>query len=155
MFVNPFPKNSVKTTKIHCVSYDKIPRIDPAHRNSDPPCVYISVVNESYRRLFSSWTLCIRLSHWLLVPVQQRYAAGRSQLTLFMDFEYCRLLRSGKWHPGYRPRAGFHSPHTFIRYIQSSLLVQSWSCYSIQKYKFQFADSGILDVIHRTYFDGI
>jgi len=70
MFVNPFATNAVKTTQIHSWWYEEITRIDPAQRNSDPPCAYISVVNELSQRLFSSLTLCIRLSQRLLAPVQ-------------------------------------------------------------------------------------
>jgi len=62
MFMNPFATNAVKTTQIHRWWYEEITRIDPAQRNSDLPCAYISVVNELSQRLFSSLTLCIRLS---------------------------------------------------------------------------------------------
>jgi len=47
MFVNPSATNAVKTAQIHSLLYEEIARIDPAQRNSDPPCMYISVVNES------------------------------------------------------------------------------------------------------------
>jgi len=70
MFVNHFVTNAVKTAHIHCWWYEEIARIDPAQRTSDPPHAYISVVNESSQRLFSSLTLCIRLSQRLLVPMQ-------------------------------------------------------------------------------------
>jgi len=69
MFVNHFAKNAVKTAQIHSWWYEEIARIDPAKRNSDPPCAYISVVNELSQRLFSSLTLRIRLSQRLLAPV--------------------------------------------------------------------------------------
>ena len=62
MFVNSFATNEVKTAQIHSWWYEEIARIDPAQRNSDPPCACISAVNESSQRLFSSLTLCIRLS---------------------------------------------------------------------------------------------
>jgi hypothetical protein len=45
MFVNPFAMNAVPTAQIHSWWHDEIARIDPAQRNSDPPCAYISVVN--------------------------------------------------------------------------------------------------------------
>jgi hypothetical protein len=41
MLVNPFARNAVKTAQIHCWWYEEIPRIDPAQRDSDPPCAYI------------------------------------------------------------------------------------------------------------------
>jgi hypothetical protein len=97
MFVNPFATNAVKTTQIYSWWYEEIARIDPAHRNSDPQRVYISVVNEVSQRSFSSLTLCIRLSQRLLAPLQQWYTTARSQLTVFTDFKHCRLQRSGKW----------------------------------------------------------
>ena len=62
MIVNPFSTDAVKTAQIHSWWYEEFARIDPAQRNSDPPRVYISVVNESSHRLFSSLRLCIRLS---------------------------------------------------------------------------------------------
>jgi hypothetical protein len=46
MFVNPFATNVVKTAQIHSWWYEEIARIEPAQRTSDPPHVYISVVNE-------------------------------------------------------------------------------------------------------------
>jgi len=49
MLVNPFATNAVKTAQIHTWWYEEIPRIDPAQRNSDPPCAYISAVNELSR----------------------------------------------------------------------------------------------------------
>jgi hypothetical protein len=45
VFVTPFAPNAVKTAQIHSWWYEEIARIDPAQRNSDPPCAYISVVN--------------------------------------------------------------------------------------------------------------
>jgi len=45
--VNPFATNVVNTTQIHSRQYEKIARIDPAQRNSDPPHAYNSVVNKS------------------------------------------------------------------------------------------------------------
>jgi len=72
-FVNPFATNPVKTAQIHGWWNEEIARIEPAQRNSDPPRAYISVVNELSQRLFSSLTLCIRLSQRLLAPVQQLY----------------------------------------------------------------------------------
>jgi hypothetical protein len=71
IFVNPFATNAVKTTHIHSWWYEEIARIDGAQRNSDPPCAYVSVVNESSQQLFSSLTLCITFSQRLLAPVQQ------------------------------------------------------------------------------------
>jgi len=62
MFGNPVAMKAVKTAEIHSWWYDIIARIDPAQRNSDPPRAYISVVNESSQRLFSSLTLCTRVS---------------------------------------------------------------------------------------------
>jgi hypothetical protein len=95
MFVNPFATNAVKTAQIHRWWYEEIARIDPAQRNSNPPCAYISVVNELSQILFSSLTLCIRLSQRLLAPMQQWYTAARLQSTPFMDFEHSRLQRFG------------------------------------------------------------
>jgi hypothetical protein len=69
MFVNPIATNAVKTIQIDSWWYEEIAMIDPAQRNSDPPRGYISVVNELSQRLFSSLTLCIRLSQRLLAPV--------------------------------------------------------------------------------------
>ena len=46
MFVNPFATNAVKTIQIHYCWYEEIARIDTAQKNSDPPCAYISAVNE-------------------------------------------------------------------------------------------------------------
>jgi hypothetical protein len=97
VFVNPFATNMVKTAQIHSWSYEEIALIDPAQRNSNPPHAYISVVNESSQRLFSSLTLFTRLSERLLAPVKQWYTAARLQSTRFTDFEHSRLQRSGKW----------------------------------------------------------
>jgi len=97
MLVNPFATNAVKTAQIHSWWYEEIARIDPAQRNSDPPRTYISVVNELSQLLFSLLTLCIRLSHRFLAPVQQWYTAARPQSTLFTDFKHSHLQRSGKW----------------------------------------------------------
>jgi hypothetical protein len=97
MFVNLFATNAVKTAQIDSWWYEEIARIDPAQSNSDPPRAYISVVNELSQRLFSSLTLCIRLSQRLLAPVQQGYTAARLQSTLFTDFEHSRLQRSANW----------------------------------------------------------
>jgi len=47
MFVTPFATNPVKTAQIHSWWYEEISRIGSAQRKSDPPHVYISVVNES------------------------------------------------------------------------------------------------------------
>jgi len=47
MSMIPFAKNAVKTAQIHTGWYMGINRIDPAQRNLDPPCTYISVVNIS------------------------------------------------------------------------------------------------------------
>ena len=96
MFVNHVPTNAVKTAQIHISWYEEIARIDPTQRNSDPPRAYISVVNEFSQRLFSSLTLCIRLSQILLAHMQQWCTAARPQSTLFTDFEHSRLQRSGK-----------------------------------------------------------
>jgi hypothetical protein len=46
MFVNPFATNAVKTTQVYSWWYEEIAKIDPAQRNSDPTCAYISVGNE-------------------------------------------------------------------------------------------------------------
>jgi len=62
MFVNAFATNSVKTARIRSWWYEEIARIDPAQRDSDPPCAYILVVNESSQRLFSSLTLGITVA---------------------------------------------------------------------------------------------
>jgi len=97
VFVNPFATNEVKTAQIHSWWYEEIASIVPAQRNSDPPRAYISVVNELSQRLFSSLTLCIRLSQRLLASVERWYTAARHQSTLFTDFKHSRLQRSGKW----------------------------------------------------------
>jgi len=95
MFVNHFAKNAVKTTRIHCCWYEKIVRIDPAQRNSDPPHADRTVVNESSEWLFLSLTLHIRLLQWFLAPIQQWYTAGRLQSTQHTDVEQCDIQRSG------------------------------------------------------------
>ena len=61
MFVNPFAMNVAKTDQIQSWWYEEIARIDPADRNSDPPYGYISVVTESFKKLYSAVTLSIRL----------------------------------------------------------------------------------------------
>jgi len=97
MFVNPFATNAVKTAQIQSWWYEEIAKNDPAQTNSDPPCAYISVVNELSQRLFLSLTLCIRLSQRLLAPVQQWFRVARPQSALFTDFEHTHLQRSRKW----------------------------------------------------------
>jgi hypothetical protein len=61
IFVNSFPTTAVKTTRTHSKWYEEIAMIDSAQRKSDPPHAYISVVNESSQRLYSSLILCITL----------------------------------------------------------------------------------------------
>jgi len=73
MFVNPFATNAAKTAPIHGWWYEDIARINQAQSTSDPPHAYISVVNESSQWLCLSLTLCIRLSHRFVPPVQQWY----------------------------------------------------------------------------------
>jgi len=97
MFVNPFATKVEKTDQIHSWWYEEIASIDPAQTNSDPPCAYFSVVNELSQQLFSSLTLCIRLSQIFLASVQQCYTTARHQSNLFTVFEHNRLQRSGKW----------------------------------------------------------
>jgi len=97
MFVKPFATNAVNVAQIHSLWYEDIARIDPAQRNSDPSRAYISVVNESTQWLFSSLTLCIRISQWILAPVQQWYTAARLQSTIFTDFKQSPLERSREW----------------------------------------------------------
>jgi len=46
MFVNPFAPTAVKTAQINSWWYKEIGWIDPAQRNADPPCGYLSLVNE-------------------------------------------------------------------------------------------------------------
>jgi len=70
-FTNSIATNAVNTAWIQSWSYEEIARIDPAQRNSDPPHAYILMVNTSFQQLFSSLTLCIRLSQSLLTPMQQ------------------------------------------------------------------------------------
>jgi len=60
MFVNPFAMNAVKTAQMHSWWYEEITRINPAQRQSDDPRAYISLVNESSQKLFTSQTLKIR-----------------------------------------------------------------------------------------------
>jgi hypothetical protein len=88
MFVNRLTQNAVKTTQIHSWWFKEIPRIDPTLRNLDPAPAYITVVNESSQRLFSSLTLQIRSLHRLLASMQQWYTSSRLQhLTLYQDCE--------------------------------------------------------------------
>jgi len=47
MFVNLFEPYAIMTAQIHWWKVVDIAKIDPAHRKSDPPRAYISVVNES------------------------------------------------------------------------------------------------------------
>jgi len=61
-FVNPFAINAVKTTLIHSWWYEDIARFNPSQRKSDVPYANISEVNQSSQRVFSSLTLCIKLS---------------------------------------------------------------------------------------------
>jgi len=91
MFVNQFDPNVVRTAQIHSCWYEEIAKIDPAQRNTDPPHAYISVVNESSQWLFSSLTLCIRLSQRVFALVQQWYTAAGPRKTLFKDFEHSYL----------------------------------------------------------------
>jgi hypothetical protein len=44
MFNNPFATNAVKTAQIHSWWYHYVTKVNPAKRNTDPPCAYISVV---------------------------------------------------------------------------------------------------------------
>ena len=97
MYLNPFAKNAVKTAQIHSWRYEEHTRIDPAQRNSDPPRVYISVVNEFSPEMLSVLTLWIRLSQRLPNLVQQWYTAARPQSTLLTDFDLNRLQRSRIW----------------------------------------------------------
>ena len=97
MFVISFAMNVVKPAHIHSYWYEEIARIDPAQRNSHPPCAYISVLNKSSQRLCSSLTLCISLSRNFLVPLPQWYTSAKVQSTLFTDIEQSRLQRSGNW----------------------------------------------------------
>jgi len=97
MFVNPFATNVVKTAQIHSWWYEEIARIYPAQQISHPPHAYISVVNELSQQLFSVLTWCIWFSQRLHAAMQQCYTATSPQLTLFMDFGYSCLQRSGKW----------------------------------------------------------
>jgi hypothetical protein len=53
MFVNPFITNAVKTAQINNWWYEETSWIDPAQRNADPPCGYVSLVNEFSLRFFS------------------------------------------------------------------------------------------------------
>jgi hypothetical protein len=89
--------NAVKTAQVHSWWYEEIGRIDPALRNSDPPPVYISVVNKVSQRLISSLTLYMRPLQSLVAQVQQWYTAARPQSTLLTDFKPSRLQQSGKW----------------------------------------------------------
>lgn len=61
MFVNPFPTNAVETAQIHCWWYEEIIRIDPAQKDSDLPCMYITIVNTVSQRVCSLLMLFIRL----------------------------------------------------------------------------------------------
>jgi len=97
IFVNPFATNAVKTAQIASCWYEDIARINPAQRNSYPPHAFISVVNELSQQLFSSLTLCIRLSQRLPASVQQCDTTPRHQLTVCVDFKQSCLQRSGKW----------------------------------------------------------
>lgn len=57
MFVNRLTQNAVKTTQIQSLWYKEIARIDPTLKNLNHVPAYITVVNESSQRLFSSLTL--------------------------------------------------------------------------------------------------
>jgi hypothetical protein len=91
MFVNPFVTNAMQPAQIHSWWYEEIVRIDKAHRNSDPPHIYISVVNDSSQQLVSSLTLCIKLSYRLVASMQQWYTSARPQSTLITDFQHSCL----------------------------------------------------------------
>jgi len=97
MFVNPFATNAVKTAQIHSWWYQEITRIDPAQTNSDPPCVYISVVNTLSQWLFSLLTLWIRLAQGILAPMQLWYTAARHHSTILRRFKHSHPVGSGKW----------------------------------------------------------
>jgi len=86
-----------------------------APRDSDPLRANNSVVYESFQRLFSSLTLCIRFWKRLLAPVQQWYTTARPQSTLFTDFVHSRPQRSWKLSPSYWPRPHLHAPPTLMR----------------------------------------
>jgi hypothetical protein len=49
ILVNPFATNAVNTAQIRRRWYEDIASIDPAQRNSHPPCAYISVANELFQ----------------------------------------------------------------------------------------------------------
>ena len=83
LFINPFARNVGNTAQIHSWWYDIIARIDPAKRNSPPPCPYVSVLDESSQWLWSSLIFGIGLLRRLLAPVQQWHTAARPQLTHF------------------------------------------------------------------------
>ena len=97
MSVNLFATNAVKTAQMLSWWHEEIARIDPAQRNSDPPCAYISVVNQSSQQLCSTVRLCISLSQWFLAPVPQWHTTPRLRLTLFTDFVQCHLQRTREW----------------------------------------------------------
>jgi len=61
LIVNFFAMNAAKTALMCSWCSEEIARIDPAQRNSDTPCAYISVVNESSQRLYSLLSVRIRL----------------------------------------------------------------------------------------------
>jgi len=155
MFVNPFAANGVKTAQIHSWWYEEITRIVPAQKISNPPHGYISVVNESSQCFLSSLTLCIGLSQRSLAPAQQWYTAARLQSTAFTDLKQSRLQRSRTRLPGHWPRTGQYAPQTFMRYSQTSFVVSSLTWWSIYEYKYWFAVTEIVNLIHRTYFYGI
>jgi hypothetical protein len=85
MFLNPFATSWGKTAQINSLWYEEIARINPAQANSDPLRVYISEVNDSSQGLFSSQTLCIRLSQQLHARVRQCHIGTSSQSTQLTD----------------------------------------------------------------------
>jgi len=71
MFVNLGTMNMVITVQNQFWWNEIITRIDPALRNSDPPCANISVVNQSSQQLLSLLILCIKFLKTLPVCVNQ------------------------------------------------------------------------------------
>lgn len=96
MLVNSFATNAVKTIQIYSWWYEEITMIQPVQKNPDPPHVYILVVNWLFQYLFSTLTLCTRLSKRLLALVWEWESTGRYQSALLLDFDSSHQQRFGK-----------------------------------------------------------
>jgi hypothetical protein len=110
MFLNTVAIDAVRTAPIQRWWYKAIAIIDPAHITSDPPHAYMSVVNESSRRLFSSLTVDRRLLQQFLAIVQQFYTTGKHPSTQYTDVKQSHPQRSGNGNQAVGQRQ-FSMPH--------------------------------------------